>query len=60
MAFCTLLEWDERFPYDRYHELNAHDALPAGCLVRVVGSVEQGALIIEVWQSNEHAKRFSD
>jgi hypothetical protein len=64
MAFCTVLEWDASFPFDRYQKLNTragdHDALPAGCLARVVGPVEQGALIVEVWQSDEHAKRFSD
>ncbi len=64
MAFCTLLEWDESFPFDRYQELNAqagdHDALPDGCLARVLGAAQDGARIIEVWQSDEHAKRFSD
>jgi hypothetical protein len=64
MAFCTLLEWDDGFPFDRYGELNAragdHAFLPEGCLARVVGAVDGGARIIEVWQSSEHAKRFSD
>ena len=64
MAYCTLLEWDTDFPFERYHELNQragdHDALPDGCLVRVVGPVESGVRIIEVWQSGEHAKRFSE
>jgi hypothetical protein len=64
MAFCTLLEWEADFPFDRYHELNEragdHSALPEGCLARVVGPVETGARIMEVWQSDEDAKRFSD
>jgi hypothetical protein len=64
MAFCTLLEWDDAFPFDRYDELNEragdHGSLPDGCLARIVGAVEAGAMIIEVWQSDQHAKRFSD
>jgi hypothetical protein len=64
MAFCTLLEWEEAFPFDRYEELNersgGHDSLPDGCLARIVGAVESGAMVIEVWESDQHAKRFSD
>jgi hypothetical protein len=64
MAYCTVLEWDKGFPFDRYDELNDrsgdHKQLPDGCLARVVGPVETGAQIIEVWESTEHAKRFSD
>ena len=37
-----------------------HDSLPEGCLARVVGADNSGARIIEVWQSDENAKRFSD
>lgn len=64
MPFCTLLEWDSGFDMERYHELNersgTHDELPEGCLARIVGSVETGARVIEVWESDEHAKRFAD
>ena len=64
MAFCTVLEWDDAFPFDRYDELNAragdHASLPDGCLARIVGAVQGGARIIEVWHSDEQAKRFSD
>jgi hypothetical protein len=64
MAFCTLLEWDEEFPFDRYQEMNTragvHDSLPDGCLVRVVGQVDGGARVVEVWASGDDAKRFSD
>ena len=64
MAFCTLLEWDSDFPSARYEELNRragdHDLLPDGCLTRILGPVEAGARIIEVWESDQHAKRFSD
>ncbi|MBV9819624.1 MAG: hypothetical protein JOZ07_14925 [Solirubrobacterales bacterium] len=64
MAPCTVLDWDHEFPFDRYDELNDragdHKQLPEGCLARVVGGVESGAQIIEVWEFNEHAKRFSE
>jgi hypothetical protein len=64
MAFCTLLEWDDDFPFDRYDQLNAragdHDSLPDGCLARVVGADGAGARIIEVWRTDDDAKRFSD
>jgi hypothetical protein len=64
MPFCTLLEWDSDFDMDRDHELNrrssAHDGLPDGCLARIVGAVESGARIIEVWESDEHASRFAE
>jgi hypothetical protein len=46
MAYCTVLEWDETFPFDRYDELNDragdHKQLPDGCLARVVGPVQAG------------------
>lgn len=64
MAFCTMLEWHEPFPFDRYEELNEragdHGSLPDGCLARVVGAVEAGAAIIEVWESEQAAARFSE
>ena len=63
MTFCTLVEWDEGFPLDRYRELSERagdqDALPDGCLARVVGGAEPGACVIEIWQSEDDAKRFS-
>ena len=41
MAFCTLLEWDSGFPFDRYQQMNdrtaSHQQLPEGCLSRIVG-----------------------
>ena len=37
-----------------------HDTLPTGCLSRIVGPVEAGARIIEVWQSSGDAVRFSE
>ena len=65
MAFCTLLEWDSAFPFDRYQQMNdrtaSHAALPEGCLSRIVGRADGGAAtIIEVWQSSGDAQRFSE
>jgi len=64
MAFCTLLQWDSAFPFDRYEEMNqraqGHEALPAGCLSRIVGGADGTATIIEVWRSGDDARRFSE
>ncbi|MBV8710469.1 MAG: hypothetical protein JOY56_01730 [Solirubrobacterales bacterium] len=64
MPFCTLLEWDNGFDPEGYDELNeragTHDKLPDGCLARIVGLVQSGARVIEVWESEEHAQRFSE
>ena len=64
MAFCTLLEWDSAFPFDRYNQMNEragdHDGLPEGCLSRIVGRTDAGAVIIEVWRSSDDGRRFSE
>jgi len=64
MPFCTLLEWDHDFDLAQYEAMNeragGHDSLPDGCLCRVVGAVDTGARILEVWQSADDAKRFND
>jgi hypothetical protein len=64
MAFCTLLQWDSGFPFDRYEEMNrraqVHEVLPEGCLTRIVGGADGAATIIEVWQSGDDARRFSE
>lgn len=64
MPFCTLLEWDGDFDLSRYEAMNqragGHDLLPDGCLSRIVGQVETGARIIEVWESPDDARRFSE
>ena len=64
MAFCTMLEFDRAFPFDRYQEMNdraqGHAALPEGCLSRIVGRPDDGAAIIEVWRSADDARRFSE
>jgi hypothetical protein len=64
MPFCTLLEWDHDLDLARYEAMNeragGHDPLPNGCLCRVVGPVETGARILEVWESADHARRFAE
>ena len=65
MAFCTLLEWENAFPFDRYQQMNdrteSHAGLPEGCLSRIVGHPDgDGAAIIEVWRSGGDAQRFSE
>jgi len=64
MAFCTLLEWESAFPFDRYQQMNdrteSHAGLPEGCLSRIVGGAGGGATIIEVWRSSGDAQRFSE
>jgi hypothetical protein len=37
-----------------------HDRLPDGCLTRIVGLVDSGARIIEVWQTSDDAGRFNE
>ena len=65
MAFCTLLEWENAFPFDRYQAMNdrteSHAGLPEGCLSRIVGRPGgDAAAIIEVWRSGDDAQRFSE
>jgi hypothetical protein len=64
MPFCTLLEWDSGFDQALYDHLNERagtsDELPEGCLARIVGRVESGARVIEVWESDTHAQRFAE
>ncbi len=64
MAFCTQLEWDHDFPFDRYEAMTtaagSHAVLPEGCLARIVGRVETGARIFEVWESPDDARRFGE
>jgi hypothetical protein len=63
VPYCTFLEWEKDFDLDLYNQLNKragdHDALPPGCLGRVVGAVGSGARIIEIWASPEAARDFS-
>lgn len=64
MAFCTQLEWDHDFPFDRYAAMTSasgsHGALPEGCLTRIVGRVETGARMFEVWETPDDARRFAE
>jgi hypothetical protein len=64
MPFCTLLEWDSGFDRELFDRLNERagisDELPDGCLSRIVGLVESGARVIEVWESQDDARRFSE
>jgi hypothetical protein len=64
MAFCTQLEWESDFPFDRYEEMirrsGSHDSLPEGCLARIVGRKDSGAYILEVWESPDDAGRFGE
>jgi hypothetical protein len=64
MPFCTVLEWDTDFDLALFDELTAragtHDKLPDGCLARIVGPIDTGARVIEVWESQEDASRFSE
>ena len=64
MPFCTLLEWDSGFDPEAYDELSERagmrEKLPDGCLARIVGLVQSGARVIEVWESEEDAERFSE
>jgi len=63
MPFCTQLEWDHDFPFDRYEAMvrrGSHDSLPDGCLARVVGRKDSGAYVLEVWESPDDARRFGE
>jgi hypothetical protein len=64
MAYCTQLEWDHEFPFDRYEAITiaagSDGVLPEGCLTRIVGRVETGARIFEIWESPDDARRFGE
>ena len=63
MPFCTLLVWEKDFDFGVYDALNERTGateLPDGCLVRIVGAVDTGARVVEVWKSQDHARRFSE
>jgi hypothetical protein len=63
MAFCTIVEWDTDVDFSRFAETvesSARNQLPAGCLSRIVGTVGTGSCVIEVWESGEDARRFSE
>jgi hypothetical protein len=37
-----------------------HAQLPEGCLSRIVGAVNGGARVIEVWRGSDDARLFSE
>jgi hypothetical protein len=59
-----MVEWAESFDTARYAQLVEDDgglnALPEGCLGRIVGSEDSAAYVIEVWRSAEDARRFGE
>jgi hypothetical protein len=60
-----LLQWESDFPLERYREMtelaDGHAGrLPDACLARIVGPVDTGAAIVEVWLSGDDARRFSE
>jgi hypothetical protein len=64
MAFCTIVEWSTDVDLGRLTALGesdgTHTELPPGCLSRLVGALETGACVIEVWQSGEDARRLRE
>ena len=64
MPFCTMLEWEKDFDFSVYETLTeragGRDRLPEGCMSRIVGAVETGARVIEVWESPDHARKFGE
>jgi hypothetical protein len=64
MAFCTIVEWESEIDPAALAALQesagAQSELPAGCLSRLVGKAGPGPCVIEIWQSGEDAKRFSE
>lgn len=64
MAFCTIVEWETGVDFGGLGEpgksSGIEDALPEGCLSRIVGQLNPGACVIEVWESGADAKRFSE
>ncbi len=64
MAFCTIVEWDSHVDFGPLEAASAESrgraALPAGCLSRIHGQSQTGTFAIEVWQTADDAKRFSE
>ena len=58
------MEWDSGFDRAMFDHLTERagtiDELPDGCLTRIVGRVESGARVIEVWESDQDAQRFAE
>jgi hypothetical protein len=64
MAFCTIVEWDSEIDPGAYAALEesagAQTELPAGCLSRLIGRAEKGPCVIEVWETRDDAKRYTE
>jgi len=63
MPFCTIVEfeWSDKAERDRFQRAaDAGDAVPEGCLTRIVGIDDAGARVVEVWRSGEDARAFAE
>ena len=63
MPFCTIVEfeWDDEAERDLFHSaVDAGDAVPDGCLARIVGIEDAGARVVEVWRSGDDARAFAE
>jgi hypothetical protein len=59
MALCTVVEWDQDLAAE-LDTIAGNDPLPAGCLVRIVGSSPKGTYVVELWNSGADARRFAE
>ena len=59
MPYCTVVEFDVSFDRERFEEFGkstgSDKSLPDGCLSRIVGIDDNGARVIEVWESSDAA-----
>jgi hypothetical protein len=59
MAFCTVVEWDQDLG-DVLRTMPGNDTQPAGCQVRIVGSSNKGTYVLELWDSEDDARRVAE
>jgi hypothetical protein len=66
MPYCTIVEFDWAGHEDRQGfelaagQLDTDGALPPGCISRIASVDEQGARVIEVWESGGDARKFAE
>lgn len=63
VPYCTVVEfeWDGPGPRAAFEQVTSGGDAPAdGRLVRIVGIDERGARAIEVWGSQDDARRFAE
>ena len=60
MPFCAIVEWDQDVSGALSELSSGQDEPAASSLVRIFGSSESGTYAIELWDSSEDAKRFSE